>query len=189
LLAASNVQNPEISGAKEMVEKQKLQIDLAHKDFYPDFNVQYMWQRTDPAQFRAYYMLSVGIKVPIYRSRKQRPELAEAEADLNRARSEQELQTQQVALEVRIEFDTVEKTGELLKIYSDGLLPQTRAEFQAGLASYQNNRADFQGLLTSFLDVLHLDEEYWQSFSDRETALARIEELTGLSLHEQGAAK
>ena len=42
-----------------MVEKQKLQVDLAHKDFYPDFNVQYMWQRTDPTQFRAYYMLTV----------------------------------------------------------------------------------------------------------------------------------
>ncbi|HEV3483452.1 MAG TPA: TolC family protein [Candidatus Acidoferrales bacterium] len=189
LLAATNAQNPEISGAKEMVEKQKLQIDLAHKDFYPDFNVQYMWQRTDPTQFRAYYMLSVGVRVPIYRSRKQRPELAQAEADLNRARSEQESQTQQVALEVRTEYDTVEKTDELLKIYSDGLLPQTRAEFQAGLASYQNNRADFQGLLTSFLDVLHLDEEYWQSSADRETALARLEELTGLSLREQGATK
>ena len=189
LLAATSAQNPEISGAKEMVEKQKLQIDLAHKDFYPDFNVQYMWQRTDPTQFRAYYMLSVGIRVPIYRSGKQRPELAQAEADLNRARSEQESQTQQIALEVRTEFDTAEKTGELLKIYSDGLLPQTRAEFEAGLASYQNNRADFQGLVTSFLDVLHLDEEYWHSFADRETALARLEELTGLSLHEQGATK
>ena len=43
-----------------MVEKQKLQVDLAHKDFYPDFNVQYMWQRTDPTQFRAYYMLERG---------------------------------------------------------------------------------------------------------------------------------
>ena len=189
LLAATNAQNPEISGAKKMVEKQKLQIDLAHKDFYPDFNVQYMWQRTDPTQFRAYYMLTVGVKVPIYRSRKQRPELAQAEADLNRARSEQESQTQQVALEVRTEFDTVEKTGELLKIYSDGLLPQTRAEFQSGLASYQNNRADFQGLLASFLDVLHLDEEYWKSLADRETAVARLEELTGLSLHDQGISK
>ena len=189
LIAATSAQNPEIAGAKEMVEKQKLQIDLAHKDFYPDFNVQYMWQRTDPTQFRAYYMFTVGVKVPIYRSRKQRPELAQAEADLNRARSEQESQTQQVALEVRTEFDTIEKTGELLKIYNDGLLPQTRAEFQAGLASYQNNRADFQGLLASFLDVLHLDEEYWQSFADRETALARLEELTGLSLREQGGTK
>jgi outer membrane protein, heavy metal efflux system len=189
LLAATKAQNPEISGAQQMVEKQKLQIDLAHKDFYPDFNIQYMWQRTDPTQFRAYYMLSVGVRVPIYRSRKQRPELAQAEADLNRARSEEESQTQQVAFELRTEFDTAEKTAELLKIYRDGLLPQTRVEFQSGLAAYQNNKQDFQGLLASFLDVLHLDEEYWQSIADRETALARLEELTGLSLRDEGTKR
>jgi outer membrane protein, heavy metal efflux system len=187
LLAATKAQNPDISGAQQMVEKQKLQVDLAHKDFYPDFNIQYMWQRTDPTQFRAYYMLSVGVQVPIYRSRKQRPELAEAEADLSRSHSEAESQTQQVAFELRTQFDTAEKTAELLKIYRDGLLPQTRIEFQSGLAAYQNNRQDFQGLLASFLDVLHLDEEYWQSIADRETALAHLEELTGLSLHDEGA--
>jgi outer membrane protein TolC len=189
LLSATKTQNPEISGAQQMVEKQKLQVDLARKDFYPDFNLQYMWQRTDPTQFRAYYALTVGIQVPIYRSRKQRPELVQAEADLNRARSEAESQTQQVAFELRTEFDTAEKTAELLKIYREGLLPQTRAEFQAGLAAYQNNRQDFQALLASFLDVLHLDEEYWQSIADRETALARLEELTGLSLHEEGTKR
>ncbi len=189
LLAATKSQNPEISGAQQIVEKQKLQIDLARKDFYPDFNVQYQWQRTDPAQFRAYYMLSVGVRVPIYRSRKQRPELAQAEADLSRSRSEAESQTQKVAYELRTEFDTAEKTAELLKIYRDGLLPQTRVEFQSGLTAYQNNKADFQGLLASFLDVLRLDEEYWQSIADRETALARLEELTGLSLREEGAKR
>jgi outer membrane protein, heavy metal efflux system len=189
LLAATKAENPDISGAREMVEKQKDQVDLAHKDFYPDFNAQFMWQRTDPTQFRAYYMLSVGIQVPIYRSRKQRPELAEAEANLNRAHSEEESQTQQVAFELRTAFDTAEKTGELLTIYHDGLLPQTRAEFQAGLAAYQNNRQDFQALLKSFLDVLHLDEEYWQGIAERETALAQIEQLTGLSLREEGAKR
>ena len=189
LLAAMKSQNPDISGAQEMVEKQKLQIDLAHKDFYPDFNVQYMWQRTDPAQFRAYYMLSVGVRVPIYHNRKQRPELAEAEAELSRSRSESDARTQQVAFELRTEFDTAEKTAELLKVYRDGLLPQTRSAFQSGLAAYQNNKQDFQGLLASFLDVLHLDEEYWQNVADRETALAHLEELTGLSLHEEGAAR
>jgi outer membrane protein TolC len=189
LLAATKAQNPEISAAQQMVEKQKLQMDLAHKDFYPDFNIQYMWQRTDPTQFHAYYMLSVGVRVPIYHSRKQRPELAEAEADLSRSRSQAESQTQQVAFELRTEFDTAEKTAELLKIYRDGLLPQTRVEFQSGLAAYQNNKQDFQGLLTSFLDVLHLDEEYWQSIADRETALAHLEELTGLSLREEGVKR
>ncbi len=189
LLAAAQVQNPEIAGVQKMIEKQSLQVDLARKDFYPDFNVQYMWQRTDPAQFRAYYMLSFSARVPIYRSRKQRPELAQAEADLNRSRAEVEVQTQQVSFDLRTEFETVQKTAELLKIYREGLLPQARAEFEAGVAAYQNNRQDFQALLASFLDVLHLDEEYWQSAAERETALARVEELTGLSLHDEGAKK
>ena len=189
LLSATKAQNPEISGAEKMVEKQKLQVDLAHKDFYPDFNVQYMWQRTDPTQFRAYYMLTFGVRVPIYRSRKQRPEVAQAEAELNRSRSESEVQSQQVAFEVRSEYETARKTAELLKIYREGLLPQARAGFQAGIAAYQNNRQDFQALLASFLDVLHLDEEYWKSIAERETALARLEQLTGLSLREEGAKR
>lgn len=189
LLSASKGGNSEISGAQKMVDKQSLQVDLAHKDFYPDFSLQYMWQRTDPAQFRAYYMLSFTARVPIYRSRKQRPELAQAEADLGRSRSELETQTQQVTFELKTEYETVQKNAELLKIYREGLLPQARAEFEAGVAAYQNNRQDFQALLTSFLDVLHLDEEYWQSTAERETALGRLEELTGLSLHEEGTSK
>jgi len=189
LLSATKAQNPEISGAEKMVERQKLQVDLAHKDFYPDFNVQYMWQRTDPTQFRAYYMFSFGVRVPIYRGRKQRPELAQAEAELNRSRSESEVQSQRVAFELRSEYETAEKTAELLKIYREGLLPQARAGFQAGIAAYQNNRQDFPALLTSFLDVLHLDEEYWKSMAERETALAQLEQRTGLSLRGEGAKR
>jgi len=187
LLAATRAQNPQIAGAEKMIERQKLQVDLAHKDFYPDFNLQYMWQRTDPTQFRAYYMLSIGVRLPIYRSRKQRPELAQAEAELSRSHSELEVQSQQVVSELRVQYETAQKTAELLKIDKEGLLPQARAEFQAGVAAYQNNRQDFQALLASFLDVLHLDEEYWQNTAERETALARLEELTGLSVRYEGA--
>jgi cobalt-zinc-cadmium efflux system outer membrane protein len=187
LLAAADVQNPEISGAEEMVERQKLQVDLAHKDFYPDFNVQYLWQRTDPTQFRAYYTLTVGVRVPLYRRRRQRPELAQAEADLHRSHSEAESQLQRVAFELRTEFDTEEQTAELVRIDQEGLLPQTRAAFQSSLVAYQSNRQDFPALLASFRDVLHADEEYWQTAADHETAFARLEEITGVSLREEGA--
>lgn len=182
LLAAATMNNPEIAAAQKMVEKQGLQVDLARKDFYPDFNLQYMWQRTDPAQFRAYYMVTLGVRIPIYRGRRQRPELAQAEADQNRAKSEHEAQTQQVAFQLRQQFLGAEKSAELLKIYREGLIPQARAELQAGMAAYQSNRQDFQALLASFLDVLKLDEEYWQTLSEHEMALAQIEAVTGLSL-------
>jgi len=182
LLGAAQVQNPEIVAAKKMIEKQSLQVDLARKDFYPDFNVQYMWQRTDPTQFRAYYMLSVGVRVPIYRGRKQRPELAQAEAEKLRAGSELQVQSQQIAAELRAQYVLAQRTSELLKIHREGLSPQSRSEFQAALAAYQSNKQEFQALLTAFLDVLRFDEEYWQNLSEYETAIARLEQITGLAL-------
>jgi outer membrane protein TolC len=182
LLSAALEQNPELAGAQKMIDKQSLQVDLAHKDFYPDFNVQYMWQRTDPSQFRAYYLLSFGVRVPIYRSRKQKPELAQAQTEELRARSEFEAQSQQIASELRAQYVITQQTSEILKIHREGLAPQARAEFQAGLASYQSNKQDFQAVLTAFLDVLRLDEEYWQSLADYETAIGRLEQITGLTL-------
>ncbi len=182
LVAAATANNPEIAGAQKLIEKQRLQVDLAKKDFYPDFNFQYMWQRTDPTQFRAYYVATLGVRFPIYRGRRQQPELAQAEAEQSRAKSEYETQTQQIAFLLRQQFLAAEKSAELLKIYSGGLVPQARAELQAGMAAYQSNRQDFQALLASFLDVLKFDEEYWQTLSEHERALAKIEELTGMSL-------
>jgi cobalt-zinc-cadmium efflux system outer membrane protein len=182
LLTAAKAQSPELAASQKMIDKQSLQVDLARKDFYPDFNVQYMWQRTDPTQFRAYYMLSVGVRVPIYRSRKQKPELAQAQSEKLRARSELEVQSQQVASELRSQYVVAQQTTEILKIHREGLAPQARSAFQSGLAAYQSNKQDFQAVLTSFLDVLHLDEEYWQNLAEYETAIARLEQITGLPL-------
>src|SRR5881398_3291181 len=52
LLAAAQTQNPELAAAQKMIDKQGLQVELARKGSYPDFNVQYIWQRTDPTEFR-----------------------------------------------------------------------------------------------------------------------------------------
>lgn len=182
LALAAQANNPQISVARKSVDKQSTLIELAKKDFYPDFNAQFMWQRTDPSQFRAYYQFTIGARIPIYRKKKLRPELAQAELDKSRAQTDIELQSQQVALALRQQLLFVEKSTELLKIYRDGLLPQAKAEVEAGFVAYQSNRMDFQALLASFRDVLKLDEEYWQTLSEHETALAQMEEITGVSL-------
>src|SRR5256884_3550435 len=112
LLAAAKSQNPELAASQKMIDKQSLQVDLARKDFYPDFNVQYMWQRTDPTQFRAYYMLTFGVRVPIYRGHKQRPELAQAQAEQLHARSEFEALSHQLASELRAQYVTAQQRSE-----------------------------------------------------------------------------
>lgn len=182
LISAAQSNNPQISGAQKSVDRQKVAIEIAKKDFYPDFNAQFMWQRTDPSQFRAYYQFTIGARIPIYRKKKLQPELAQAEIDKDRSLSELEAQSQEVSAMLRREYAAAEQSAALLKIYREALLPQAKAELQAGFAAYQSSRQDFQALLASFLDVLKLDEEYWQTLSEHETALGQIEELTRVSL-------
>jgi cobalt-zinc-cadmium efflux system outer membrane protein len=182
LLARARTENPEVGGEQEMVRRQSVQLEAARKDFYPDFNLQYMWQHTGP-QFRDYYVLTFGVKVPIYRSRKQQPEVAQAAEELNRSRREYDGAVQQAYFDVRDQYLTVQTSAQLLKIYREGLIPQSTATFQAGLAAYQSNRLDLQAVFSSFSDILNFDEEYWRTLSEHEIALARLEQLTGITLH------
>jgi len=184
LQSAAQSNNPQISAAQKSVDRQEVAIQIAKKDFYPDFNAQFMWQRTDPTQFRAYYQFTIGARIPIHRKQKQQPELAQAEIDKRRAQSELEAESQELSSALRKQYVAVERSAELLKIYREGLLPQAKAELQAGFPAYESNRQDFQALLASFRDLLKLDEEYWQTLSERETAIGQIEELTGLSLRQ-----
>lgn len=173
-------QNPEVRAQKDTVTRQGLAVELAKKNFYPDFNVQYMWQHT-AEQFRDYYMLTFGVQVPIHWRRKQRPALEQAVEDLNSRRRSYEAQVQQTYFEIRDQYLAAETAAHVLTIYRQGLIPQATATFNAGLAAYQTGREDFQTLLDSFLDVLNLDIEYWRTLAGHETALARLQELTGIT--------
>jgi outer membrane protein TolC len=182
LVAGAPARNPEVAGAEESARKQSLQVDLARKDFYPDFNLQYMWQRTDPARFRAYYMVTLGVRLPLYRLRRQQPELAQSVAELERSRRDYEAAVQQTYFDVRDQLAAAGSAARLLAIYRGGLLPQAAAAFEAVLAAYRTGRQDFTTLLASFSDLLKLDVEYWSTLADHETALARLERLRGGTL-------
>jgi cobalt-zinc-cadmium efflux system outer membrane protein len=181
ILAAAEAQNPDLAATQHTIDRQALQVDAARKDFKPDFNVQAMWQRTDPTQYRAYYQITFGVKLPLHYG-KQRAELAQAQAEVSRARSDRLAQSQQLAAYLREQYLIAEQSVELLKINREGLIPEARTGLQAGLAAYQNNRQDFQPLLNSYLEILQLEQENLQTLADHETAIARIEQMTGLSL-------
>ena len=62
------------------------------------------------------------------------------------------------------------------------MLPQATALAESGLAAYQDSRLEFAEVLSASLEISRLNNEYWQILADHETAIARIEEITGLSL-------
>jgi outer membrane protein TolC len=178
LLQVVRGQNPAVLGRRAMVSKSQAEVDAAKKEFRPDFNLQYMYENTD-RKFRDYYMLTLGMNLP-NRSRRK-AELAEAEANREQANKLLEAEAQQRMAEVQEQYVAAQTSAEQLKIFSDGLLPQSEATFRSALAAYQANRQSFETLLSSFLDVLNLQLDYQRELAEHETALARLETLTGVT--------
>jgi outer membrane protein, heavy metal efflux system len=178
LLSLTKHQNPNVKAQEAMLAKSDSQVELAKKEFRPDFTVQYMYQNTD-RKFRDYYMAGISITLPNRGRRKA--ELAEAEANRDQANKQLEAEVQQRLAEVQDQYVVAQTSTEQLKIYKDGLIPQSNVAFQSALASYQSNRQDFETLLSSFTDVLNLEIEYQRELAEHEVALARLEMLTGVS--------
>jgi outer membrane protein, heavy metal efflux system len=178
LLSLTKHQNPNVKAQEAMLAKSDSQVELAKKEFRPDFTVQYMYQNTD-RKFRDYYMAGISITLPNRGRRKA--ELAEAEANRDQANKQLEAEVQQRLAEVQDQYVVAQTSTEQLKIYKDGLIPQSNVAFQSALAAYQSNRQDFETLLSSFTDVLNLEIEYQRELAEHEVALANLEMLTGVS--------
>ena len=171
--------NPNIHENVTMVQRNQTAVDLAQKEFRPDFGVSYMYENTD-RKFRDYYELSVSVNFP--RRKPRQAAVAQAQVNVERAQTEMDAQLQAALAEVQKQYVMVKTSEEQLLIYRDGLIPQAQATIQAGLAAYQSSREDFETLFSSFMDVLSLNVEYQQTILDHETALAHIERLTGVTL-------
>jgi outer membrane protein TolC len=108
--------------------------------------------------------------------------MTQAVEEMNQSRREYESRVQQAYFDVRDRYIAATTTSEMLKISREGLIPQALATFRAGLTAYQAGTEDFASLLSSYLDVLNFDEEYWKLLADHEIALARLEQLTGAAI-------
>jgi cobalt-zinc-cadmium efflux system outer membrane protein len=179
LLQRAREQNPDVHSKQASIRQQEAKVELAHKEFRPDFNVGYTYEHT-ASQFKDYYMASFSVRLP-NRSR-QRAALAEAEQNQELARQELDAESQRVLSEVQQQYVRAKTSEERLKIYSDGLVPQSEATFQSALSAYQSNRQDFESLLSGFLDVLNLDLEYRNELVEHESAMAELERLTGVDV-------
>jgi len=179
LLKAARESYPEIRAREQLIKKADKQVELAHKELRPDLGLQYMYQNTD-RKFRDYYMLTFSVTLP--NRGRRRAELAEALENRETAQSELATAVQRRLAEVQDQYVLARSSGEQLKIYREGLLPQAEATYGAALAAYQANRQDFETLLSSVRDVLDFKEQYQKELSEHEIALARLESLTGVTL-------
>jgi cobalt-zinc-cadmium efflux system outer membrane protein len=171
--------NPAISVDTADVVKQDAQLKSAQREGKPDFNIGYMFQQTGGG-YRDYYMLTLNMRLP--RRKRVEAGVAEAAESLEQSKQELDSQVQQQLAEVQKQYIVATNTVELLKEYQDGLLPQAEAAFRAEQTTYQSGKETLAPVLSSLLDVLTFEHDSQQALLDHETALARLETLTGAQL-------
>jgi hypothetical protein len=99
-----------------------------------------------------------------------------------RARHELDSDVQQNLADLQEQIVAVKSTAELLNEYKEGLIPQAEAVFHSEQSAYQSNKQELSPVLAALLDILTLESDYQQALFDHESALVRIETLTGRTI-------
>jgi outer membrane protein TolC len=107
--------------------------------------------------------------------------IAEAAAKRQQAQAEFDATQRAVENEAQKQLVFIRTSEEQLKIYREGLVPQSEATLRAGTAAYETGKQDFETLLSAFNDVIQLQIDYQRELAQHEMAIAKLERLTGVA--------
>jgi len=165
---------------KTMVERGHLAVALAQREYRPDIGVSYMYQQRSALPDMNGVTFSVNI--PVFYKNKQRQGVAEASEDLMSAEKMRDNRLNEVKFELKQQYLGAKASERLLTLYSKGVVPQSSLALESSMASYQVGNVDFLSLLSNFTTLLDYETDYYRQLADYQTALARIEVLTGVDV-------
>jgi len=170
--------SPEVQTDRAAANRSDKALSLARQGYFPDFSLGYAYQKTGPGN-RDYYMATVGAKIPLYFWRKQTPAIEQAALELASARSQLHAHELDAGASAEDQLIAIHTADRVLKIYSQGLIPQAESSMQAAMAAYRVSKVDFQTLISAFVDLLNVRQEYYRELADHEIAVARLEQIIG----------
>ena len=183
LQEAALKERPQIQGLKSLIDRGGKTLELARKDYYPDFDVKFAWgqrdKTTDGMRRDELVSLTVAINLPVWRETKRDPRVAEAIAMRDQAMDMHQAQQNEISSKLRQQVANAEQSLKSARLYETGILPQARLAVESSLAAYRVNRVDFLTLLDNQMTVLNYEVSYASALSSYNKALAEIELLTG----------
>ena len=174
---------PQLQALQALVERSTRSIDLAQRDYYPDFDVKLQYGQRDRALNGMarddMVSLTVGFNLPLWRKARLQPQVAEARAMRRQAQSmllSQQLETQ-AALDS--ELALVRQWRATAELYQSALLPQARASTASAFAAYRVGRVDFLTLRQAQLREYEISTDLAMAVANHNMAIAEIDLLIG----------
>lgn len=182
---------PILSMKERQIAKDEEALNLAQKQLYPDFVIGaspgIMGRQGNGVD--GIWEVSLGLRVPLYFWRKQKPGIEEAALELKGAQEEYSSTNQELNYSVKESYVNARTAENLMNLYQKGIIPQSRLALESAVSGYQVGAVDFLTLIDSMVSLFSFELEYERQLTEYQKALAKIEELSGVELTHQSEIK
>lgn len=177
-LAVAN--SPMLKMQERMIDREQHSVQLARKNFYPDFEVGFTY--TNRSQMPEMFGLMVGARIPLYFWRKQSLELDSAAAVLSSSRKKYDWLHSKLYFELKDPYLVATTSRRLLELYGRGIIPQSTLSLESATAGYQVGSVDFLTLIDNLVTLLDYELKSYEALAEYQKALARLEAILGVEL-------
>lgn len=179
LLKMAKENSPEIQSKEKMIKGGEAKVQMAEKEYYPDFTLGANIYRTGGA-FTDMWSVTAQINIPLYYERKQRQGVLEAKAALSQSKRERLATENMLASNLRDSYSMIKSADRLMGLYKEGLIPKTVQDFQLALSGYRVGKVEAITVISRLKALLDFELLYWGQFAEREKAIARVEAISGI---------
>jgi outer membrane protein, heavy metal efflux system len=167
----------DIKSKNKMLEAAGYKVAMAEKEYYPDFtvNTQYS-KRAGP--FMDMYSATVTMNIPIFRKTKLEPAVNEAKASVAQAEQELESTRLMIVSAVQDNVSMVRSSEKLMELYKNGFIPKNTQTLDSAFAGYSTGATEVLTLVSLSKTLLDYEISYWEQFTERAKAIARLEAIT-----------
>ena len=171
---------PAVRREQKMVERTELAVNLARKDYYPDYTLSAGY--FNQGRLADMYQFRVDFKLPAYFWRKQRQAVTEQTFRVEEARRNYEATNQSLNFRIKGEYLMATTSYRLMQMYRDTVVPQAALALESSIPGYETGAVDFLSLLTNFMTVVEYELNYHEEMQNFFLSVDRLEEMTGLEL-------
>lgn len=179
--------SPYLEAARYDVDRAESSLDLAERQYYPDFVVRADYY--NKAALVPEWEIGAGIRVPLYFWRKQTFGVDEAAAGVGEARAGRQSAVQDVLAKIKEFHAQATSADRLVGLYGSAVVPQADRSLTSALAGYQVGDVDFLTVLNSFTVLNEYQLRYYEERANFEKALARLEEAAGILSEAAGGGR
>jgi cobalt-zinc-cadmium efflux system outer membrane protein len=183
LQAQSEKSRPRLAERKSAINAAQSRLELAEKDYYPDFTVGTAYafrQNTPEGQSRSdFASLQLSMTLPIYTGRKQAKAVTQRQSELLKERYALDEAHREIQAEINAALALYQGSLEQFELLKNDMLPLAQQNIAASLSAYQVGKADFQSVIQAQNAWFDYQTQYWQALAEAHQSLAQLAAAVG----------